>query len=174
MTDFTYAMDADGVVTLTWDVAQKSMNVMSTAAFQQLNEMVDRALGDPAAKGIILTSGKKDFAGGMDLNVIAQMRAGGSAAIFDGVMGMHKILRKIELAGSFNRATQALRQTGSAFKPFVYLAALERGLRLLVALAVVVNKVHRAPQHCVCQRLAGVGLTPPLELLEKQHQDWQP
>ena len=28
----------------------------------------------------------------------------------------------------FNRGTQALRQPGSAFKPFVYLAALERGL----------------------------------------------
>ncbi|MEO1089418.1 MAG: penicillin-binding protein 1A [Pseudomonadota bacterium] len=30
-------------------------------------------------------------------------------------------------ASSFNRATQALRQPGSAFKPFVYLAALEHG-----------------------------------------------
>jgi penicillin-binding protein 1A len=29
----------------------------------------------------------------------------------------------------FNRATQALRQPGSSFKPFVYLAALEHGLR---------------------------------------------
>jgi penicillin-binding protein 1A len=35
--------------------------------------------------------------------------------------------RKIETAGSFNRATQALRQTGSAFKPFVYAAALNLG-----------------------------------------------
>ena len=35
--------------------------------------------------------------------------------------------RKIEAAGSFNRATQALRQTGSSFKPFVYAAALDLG-----------------------------------------------
>jgi len=33
------------------------------------------------------------------------------------------------VAGQFNRATQALRQTGSAFKPFVYAAALEQGYR---------------------------------------------
>ena len=99
MTDFSYDMDADGVVTLTWDVKHKSMNVMSTEAFTALSEMVDRALADPAAKGIIITSGKKDFAGGMDLNVIAGMRAGGAQAIFDGVLQMHGVLRKIERAG---------------------------------------------------------------------------
>jgi 3-hydroxyacyl-CoA dehydrogenase/enoyl-CoA hydratase/3-hydroxybutyryl-CoA epimerase len=75
------------------------MNVMSTEAFLDLSGMVDRALADPAAKGIIITSAKKDFAGGMDLNVIAAMRAGGAQTIFDGVMGMHQVLRKIELAG---------------------------------------------------------------------------
>jgi 1A family penicillin-binding protein len=37
--------------------------------------------------------------------------------------------RKTQIAGSFNRATQALRQTGSSFKPFVYAAALESGYR---------------------------------------------
>lgn len=35
--------------------------------------------------------------------------------------------RKTRVAGGFNRATQALRQTGSAFKPFVYAAALDLG-----------------------------------------------
>jgi 3-hydroxyacyl-CoA dehydrogenase/enoyl-CoA hydratase/3-hydroxybutyryl-CoA epimerase len=99
MTDFTMAVDADGVATITWDVAAKSMNVMSTAAFGLLSGLVDQALADASVKGIIITSAKKDFAGGMDLNVIAEMRAGGAQAIFDGVMTMHNVLRKIELAG---------------------------------------------------------------------------
>ncbi len=99
MADFTSVTGADGVAVITWDVPGKSMNVMSTAGFQLLSDLVDQALADPAVKGIVITSGKKDFAGGMDLNVIAQMRAGGAQAIFDGVMTMHKVLRKIELAG---------------------------------------------------------------------------
>ena len=99
MTDFTMTTDADGVATITWDVTSKSMNVMSTEAFAALSGLVDEALADASVKGIIITSGKKDFAGGMDLNVIAKMRAGGAQAIFDGVMQMHHVLRKIERAG---------------------------------------------------------------------------
>lgn len=99
MTDFTYTVDADGVATIAWDVAAKSMNVMSIAGFAELSALIDRALTDANVKGVILTSAKKDFAGGMDLNVIAQMRAGGAQAIFDGVMHMHHVMRKIERAG---------------------------------------------------------------------------
>ena len=100
MTDFTTTIDADGVATITWDVPGKSMNVMSLAGFAELNSQIDAALADSAVKGIIITSGKKDFAGGMDLNVIAKMRDdGGAEGIFNGVMDMHAILRKIERAG---------------------------------------------------------------------------
>ncbi|MBN2628961.1 MAG: enoyl-CoA hydratase/isomerase family protein [Rhodobacteraceae bacterium] len=100
MTDFTMTVDADGVATITWDVPGKSMNVMSLAGFAELNAHVDTALADATVKGIIITSGKKDFAGGMDLNVIAKMREdGGAEGIFNGVMQMHAILRKIERAG---------------------------------------------------------------------------
>lgn len=35
--------------------------------------------------------------------------------------------RDVRASGAFNRATQALRQTGSAFKPFVYATAMEMG-----------------------------------------------
>jgi len=99
MTDFTLATDADGVATITWDVAGKSMNVMSQAGFALLDALIGQALADPAVKGIILTSAKKDFAGGMDLNIIARMKEGGAEGIFDGVMRIHGILRRIERAG---------------------------------------------------------------------------
>ena len=104
MTDFTMEKGADGVAIITWDVAGKSMNVMTRQGFTDLEALIDDALADEAVKGVILTSGKPDsFAGGMDLNAIARMRdeAGDAPArgLFDGVMGMHAILRKIERAG---------------------------------------------------------------------------
>lgn len=103
MTDFTMTTDADGVATITWDVASKSMNVMSQAGFAELDGLIDAALADKAVKGVIITSGKKDFAGGMDLNAIAKMKEDGGAnpakSVFEGVMAMHAILRKIERAG---------------------------------------------------------------------------
>ncbi|MGL4280037.1 MAG: 3-hydroxyacyl-CoA dehydrogenase NAD-binding domain-containing protein, partial [Albidovulum sp.] len=103
MTDFTYAVDADGVATITWDVPGKSMNVMSREGFALVSEMVDKALADPAVKGIIVTSGKDSFAGGMDLNVLASIRekAGKepAQALFDFTMSGHHILRKLERAG---------------------------------------------------------------------------
>ncbi|WP_334065151.1 transglycosylase domain-containing protein [Limimaricola cinnabarinus] len=37
--------------------------------------------------------------------------------------------RNVSASGAFNRATQALRQTGSAFKPFIYAAALDLGMQ---------------------------------------------
>ncbi len=99
MTDFLYTVDEDGVATITWDVPGRSMNVMSMAGFAELEALIDRALADGAVTGVILTSGKKDFAGGMDLNVIARMTEGGAQAIFDGIMATHALLRKIERAG---------------------------------------------------------------------------
>ena len=103
MTDFTMKTDAEGIATITWDVKEKSMNVMTLEAWDVLEGLFDEALADEAVKGIILTSGKDSFAGGMDLNVIAKMKemAGDTPAkgLFDGIMNAHRIMRKIELAG---------------------------------------------------------------------------
>ncbi|MDU8943328.1 3-hydroxyacyl-CoA dehydrogenase NAD-binding domain-containing protein [Ovoidimarina sediminis] len=104
MAEFHYDIDADGVAVITWDVPGKSMNVMTFQGWDELDALIDRALGDEAVKGIVLTSGKDSFAGGMDLNVIARMKemAGDDPArgLFEGIMRVHGIMRKIERAGT--------------------------------------------------------------------------
>ncbi|TJZ91077.1 3-hydroxyacyl-CoA dehydrogenase [Paracoccus gahaiensis] len=100
MTDFTMTTGDDGVAIITWDVPGKSMNVLSMDGAVALDGLIDQALADEAVKGIVITSAKKDFAAGMDLNVIAGMKdRGGAQGVFDGVMTLHTMLRKIERAG---------------------------------------------------------------------------
>ncbi|MGB3553468.1 MAG: FAD-dependent oxidoreductase [Jannaschia sp.] len=103
MTDFTMKTDADGVAIITWDVPGKSMNVLSLEGWDELDACVTDALADDTVKGIVITSGKDSFAGGMDLNVIARMKASAgdepAKGLFEGLMKSHGILRRIERAG---------------------------------------------------------------------------
>ena len=103
MTDFTYDLHDDGVAVITWDVPGKSMNVLTREAFELVEGFIDRALADDAVKGIVITSGKESFAGGMDLNVLGNIRAESgddpAPALFEFIMNGHRILRKIERAG---------------------------------------------------------------------------
>ncbi|MEM1236658.1 MAG: enoyl-CoA hydratase-related protein, partial [Pseudomonadota bacterium] len=103
MTDFTYAVHDDGVAVITWDVPDKSMNVLTREAFELVEGFVDQALADDAVKGVVITSGKDSFGGGMDLNVLGNIRAESgddpAPALFEFIMNGHRILRKIERAG---------------------------------------------------------------------------
>ncbi len=103
MSDFTLDKHDDGVAVLTWDMPDRSMNVMTRAAFAEVEAMIDDALADTGVKGIVITSGKTDFAGGMDLNVLARIREESGAdpaqGLFDFTMEGHRILRKLERAG---------------------------------------------------------------------------
>ena len=118
MTDFTMTTDADGVAVITWDVPNKSMNVLSLEGLAHLSDLIDQAHADDAIKGIVITSGKDSFAGGMDLNVIAKMKesAGDDPAkgLFEGTMQMHAILRKIELAGMDPKTQKGGKPTAAA------------------------------------------------------------
>ena len=133
MADFNYSVDADGVATICWDLPGKSMNVLSMEGMRELDAHIDTALADDAVKGVIITSAKKDFAGGMDLNVIAKMKesAGDNPAqgLFDGIMSMHKGLRKIERAGMDSK-------TNKGGKPIVAaLPGIALGIGLEIPLA---------------------------------------
>lgn len=102
MTIFTTDIDADGIATITWDLPGKSMNVMTEQGLIEFNGAIEATLSDEAVTGIVITSGKKDFAGGMDLNVLAEMRAQAgddpAKGLFDGIMQMHQMLRRLERA----------------------------------------------------------------------------
>jgi penicillin-binding protein 1A len=75
-------------------------------------------------------------------------------------------------ASKFNRTVQARRQPGSAFKPFIYSAALEAGF---TPASVVLDApvVYEAPDPAV-----GIGLRPdgaaPAEGQEPEEEDWRP
>ncbi len=103
MTDFTLKIDSDGVGVITWDTVGKSMNVMSRDSMALLNDLFDQAVNDDAVKGIVITSGKDSFAGGMDLNVLAAIREeykdDPAKGLFEFTMNGHHALRKIERAG---------------------------------------------------------------------------
>ena len=107
MTDFTYDLHDDGVAVITWDVPGKSMNVLTREAFGLIDGMIDQALADDAVKGLVITSAKETFAGGMDLKVLATIKEESgddpAAALFDFTMGGHRILRKLERAGMDER-----------------------------------------------------------------------
>ncbi|KAA2313967.1 3-hydroxyacyl-CoA dehydrogenase [Pseudooceanicola sediminis] len=99
MTDFTMEKGADGVAVITWDLPGKSMNVLTMAGARELDAAITDALDDDTVKGIVITSGKDSFAAGMDLNVLAGFKEEGAEGVFNGVMSLHHMLRKIERAG---------------------------------------------------------------------------
>ncbi|MGR3362666.1 MAG: 3-hydroxyacyl-CoA dehydrogenase NAD-binding domain-containing protein [Maritimibacter harenae] len=99
MAEFTMEKDADGVATITWDLPGRSMNVLTQQGIEELTALADEALGDDSVKGIVITSGKDTFAGGMDLNILAQFKQQGAEGVFEGTMKGHQMLRKLERAG---------------------------------------------------------------------------
>ncbi|MEM0923526.1 MAG: 3-hydroxyacyl-CoA dehydrogenase NAD-binding domain-containing protein [Pseudomonadota bacterium] len=103
---FPLSIDADGVATLSWDLPGARMNVLTETGILELEEKLPRILSDPSVKGVILTSAKADFAGGMDLPTIlaykrrAMEQETPAAMLFSFVMRVHALLRLIELGGS--------------------------------------------------------------------------
>jgi len=100
--------DTDGIVTLIWDMPDRSMNVLSGSSIPEFGAAVDKAIADPAVKGVVVTSGKPAFIAGADLSMLEAQTAGTARStdktaiakgIFDGIMALNLLLRKIEKAG---------------------------------------------------------------------------
>lgn len=109
MTNIRVDTDADGIVTLTWDMPGRSMNVLSEESINEYVAAADKAIADPGVKGVVVTSAKPAFIAGADLSMLQKQTSGTSKAgaskeqtakaIFDNLMQFNLALRRIEKGG---------------------------------------------------------------------------
>ena len=74
MANFRIEVDADGIALITWDMPDRSMNVITMDVIAELGEAVDKVANDAAIKGAVITSAKSAFCGGADLTMLESMR----------------------------------------------------------------------------------------------------
>jgi 3-hydroxyacyl-CoA dehydrogenase/enoyl-CoA hydratase/3-hydroxybutyryl-CoA epimerase len=111
MANFKLDVDADGIALITWDMAERSMNVINTGVIEELGTLVDKVAADAAIKGAIVTSGKDAFCGGADLTMLEGMGAvfanlvrtkgeeAAAAFVFEESRKLSQLYRRLETSG---------------------------------------------------------------------------
>lgn len=100
MSSIHYHKDEGGIVTLTIDMPGQSANTMNTAFREAYREAVDRLEAERGSvRGVILTSGKKTFFAGGDLNSLLAVRPGDEQAMFERAQTMKAAMRRLERLG---------------------------------------------------------------------------
>ncbi|MGA7679066.1 MAG: 3-hydroxyacyl-CoA dehydrogenase NAD-binding domain-containing protein [Pseudolabrys sp.] len=111
MANFKLDVDADGIALITWDMAERSMNVINTGIIEELGTLVDKVSADAAIKGAIVTSGKDAFCGGADLTMLEGMGAvfanlvrtkgeeAAAAFVFEESRKLSQVYRRLETSG---------------------------------------------------------------------------
>jgi 3-hydroxyacyl-CoA dehydrogenase/enoyl-CoA hydratase/3-hydroxybutyryl-CoA epimerase len=71
--NFQLDVDADGIALVTWDMPNRSMNVIDQKVTEELREIVEKVATDAAIKGAVITSAKEAFCAGADLTMLDTM-----------------------------------------------------------------------------------------------------
>src|SRR3954452_19732865 len=74
-TNFRFEIDADGIALATWDMKDRSMNVITPQVMDELSRIIETVASDEAVKGCVITSGKETFSGGADLTMLQASNA---------------------------------------------------------------------------------------------------
>jgi 3-hydroxyacyl-CoA dehydrogenase/enoyl-CoA hydratase/3-hydroxybutyryl-CoA epimerase len=102
-----YAVETDGIATITWDMPGRPMNVMNNDSVRDFAVAVDRAVADESVKGVIVASGKDTFIAGGDLEMLERLAVEAGAGdsednareIFGFVTHYQALLRRLETCG---------------------------------------------------------------------------
>lgn len=92
-----YNVDSEGIATLEWDLPGRSQNVLNEQTMAAFAEAAQKALADPAVKGILVASAKADFIAGGDLEML--LKASDAQAMSNNLRQWHKLLRALETTG---------------------------------------------------------------------------
>ncbi|MDB5518488.1 MAG: hypothetical protein JWQ17_5246 [Tardiphaga sp.] len=85
------------LIVITWDAPNSSVNVKNREAIAAFRAAVEAAIDDSAVKGVIITSAKKDFISGGDLDELRQVRTPAEAVALVRDIGL--CLRRMETSG---------------------------------------------------------------------------
>ena len=110
MKNFQLDKDADGVLLVTFDMPDRSMNVLNVSSMGEIAELTDMIKSDESIKGAVITSGKKAFCAGADLEEMGGNLAGARAALakdpeaakkdlFENVYKLNQLFRDLETCG---------------------------------------------------------------------------
>jgi 3-hydroxyacyl-CoA dehydrogenase / enoyl-CoA hydratase / 3-hydroxybutyryl-CoA epimerase len=111
LNNFTLDTDTDGIATLTWDMKDRSMNVITAEVMDELEKVIEHVATTEAIKGCVITSSKDSFSGGADLTMLrasgAQyaklMKSDGEEAanifLLENSARLTKIYRRMETCG---------------------------------------------------------------------------
>jgi 3-hydroxyacyl-CoA dehydrogenase/enoyl-CoA hydratase/3-hydroxybutyryl-CoA epimerase len=94
-----YNVDGDGIATITWDMPNRTMNVLNEASITAYAGALEEALKDDKVKGVIVTSAKADFIAGADLEMLLGADISDAAKLMDQFSQLQKLFRRQETGG---------------------------------------------------------------------------
>jgi 3-hydroxyacyl-CoA dehydrogenase/enoyl-CoA hydratase/3-hydroxybutyryl-CoA epimerase len=95
----TYNVDTDGIATITWDMPNRTMNVLNEVSITAYQGALETALKDDKVKGIIVTSGKADFIAGADLEMLLNADTSDAAKLTEQFSQLQRLFRRQETGG---------------------------------------------------------------------------
>ena len=93
----TSQLDSDGILTLTLDMPGRSMNVLNAELTTPFAAAIAKIEGDASIKGVIITSGKKEFLAGADIDKVVKITD--PAEAFQMAEEYKAFLRRLEKCG---------------------------------------------------------------------------
>jgi 3-hydroxyacyl-CoA dehydrogenase/enoyl-CoA hydratase/3-hydroxybutyryl-CoA epimerase len=106
MQNFQLARRDDGILVFSWNMPDRSMNVIDESVMDDLESLISTLAIDADVRGAIVTSGKSSFSGGADLGMLAalgRLTIGSPAEdkrqARDAVARLGEIYRRLETCG---------------------------------------------------------------------------